>query len=212
MVLNTLRKFKSHQDKEGHLPEGLREPESKTSASVRFGDNPAARNEQQALRKKLKTGTCHVPQLCDSVHTRSSEYFSASYQVPIYGMKDKWGAETIYLSVIPDDRNADVIDHVFLDFVETYGAIPQQITIDKGSETGNIYDFTTGSKTAYAPGIDLARYPACVSLKSTNNTPIESLWHWFQDQHLFNWIWPPIVHARREREKLEAGFTLEEIE
>ena len=37
-------------------------------------------------------------------------------------------------------------------------------------------------RTAYAPDIDLTRYPACVALKSTNNTPIESLWHWFQDQ------------------------------
>ncbi|KAJ7512433.1 hypothetical protein B0H11DRAFT_1951196 [Mycena galericulata] len=37
-------------------------------------------------------------------------------------------------------------------------------------------------RTVYAPQIDLARYPAFVALKSTNNTPIESLWHWFQDQ------------------------------
>ncbi|KAJ7478751.1 hypothetical protein B0H11DRAFT_1664585, partial [Mycena galericulata] len=64
-------------------------------------------------------------------------------------------------------------------------------------------------------------YPEFVALKSTNNTPIESLWHWFQDQcgknllvhitkgrdegifnpnnqihvHLFNWIWPPIAQG-----------------
>ncbi|KAJ7145433.1 hypothetical protein C8R43DRAFT_1088749 [Mycena crocata] len=141
--------------------------------------------------------------------------------LPIYGMKDKWGGEILYLAVILDDRNSDVIGHVFLDFVEQYGAIAQQMTMDKGSETGNIYAFATGLKTAYAPEIDLARYPAGVALKSTNNTPIESLWHWFQDQcgknlfvqitkgcdkglfnpnnaihvHLFNWIWPPIVQG-----------------
>ncbi|KAJ7693511.1 hypothetical protein B0H14DRAFT_2651338 [Mycena olivaceomarginata] len=73
-----------------------------------------------------------------------------------------------------DDRHSDVIGHVFLDFVELYGAIPQQATVDKGSETGHI--------TAYAPDIDLTRYPALVAVKSTNNTPIEGLWHWFQDQ------------------------------
>ncbi|KAJ7123036.1 hypothetical protein C8R44DRAFT_831485 [Mycena epipterygia] len=126
--------------------------------------------------------------------------------LPIYGMKDK---------------HADVIGHVFLDFVETYGAISQQMTMDKGSETGYIYAFSMGLKTAYAPAIDQTRYPACVALKSTNNTPIENLWHWFQDQcgknlflqitkghdegifnpnnqihvHLFNWIWPPIVQG-----------------
>lgn len=37
-------------------------------------------------------------------------------------------------------------------------------------------------RTAYAADIDQSRYPAFVALKSTNNTPIESLWHWFQDQ------------------------------
>jgi len=40
---------------------------------------------------------------------------------PIYGMKDKWGAEILYLAVIPDDRYSDVIGHVFLDFIEMYG-------------------------------------------------------------------------------------------
>jgi hypothetical protein len=43
--------------------------------------------------------------------------------LPIYGMKDKWGGEILYLSVIPDDRNADVIAHVFLDFIETYRGV-----------------------------------------------------------------------------------------
>ncbi|KAJ7653566.1 hypothetical protein DFH06DRAFT_1270086 [Mycena polygramma] len=139
--------------------------------------------------------------------------------LPIHGMKDKWGGEILYLAVIPDDQHTDVIGHVILDFVETYGAIPQQFTTDKGSES--IYAFATGLKVAYAPEIDLVRYPVCVSVKSTNNTPIESLWHWFQDQcgknlylqitkgrnegifnpnniihvHLFNWSWPPIVQG-----------------
>jgi hypothetical protein len=46
----------------------------------------------------------------------------------------------------------------------------------------NITDHYCSDRTAYAPDVDLARYPAFVALKSTNNTPIESLWHWFQDQ------------------------------
>ncbi|KAJ6489701.1 hypothetical protein DFH09DRAFT_1105279 [Mycena vulgaris] len=79
--------------------------------------------------------------------------------LPIYGMKDKWG-----------------------NFIEEYRAIPQQIKVDKGSETGHIYAIMTGLKTAHAPGIDLGCYPSFVAPKNTNNTPIESLWHWFQDQ------------------------------
>ncbi|KAJ7678934.1 hypothetical protein DFH06DRAFT_1465163 [Mycena polygramma] len=102
--------------------------------------------------------------------------------LPIYGMKDKWGGEILYLVVIPDDRHSDVIGHVFLDFIELYGAIPQQVTVDKGSETGHLYAMMTGLKTGYAPKIDLTRYPAFVAVKSTNNTPIEGLWRWFQNQ------------------------------
>ncbi|KAJ7197874.1 hypothetical protein C8J57DRAFT_1442623 [Mycena rebaudengoi] len=141
--------------------------------------------------------------------------------LPIYGMKDKWGGEILDLSVIPDDRNADVIAHVFLDFIETYRGVKIQRIKAQRSETGNIIAIATGLKTAYAPDVDLARYPAFVALKSTNNTPIESLWNWFQDQcgknlhlqvtkgrdegifnpnnqihvHLFNWIWPPVVQG-----------------
>ncbi|KAJ6550198.1 hypothetical protein B0H19DRAFT_951756 [Mycena capillaripes] len=66
----------------------------------------------------------------------------------IYGMKNKWGAEIWYLSVIPDDRHADVIGHVFLDLIEQYGAIPQQATTDKGSETGHWFAIMTGLKYA----------------------------------------------------------------
>ncbi|KAJ7196537.1 hypothetical protein GGX14DRAFT_376004 [Mycena pura] len=172
-------------------------------------------------RKKIKRAQLKAHGTWQEVHCDGHEKLGAlalqmgGVGLPIYGMKDKWGGEIFYLAVIPDDRHSDAIGHVFLDFVEMYGAIPQQTTTDKGSETGSIY------ATAYAPNIDLARYPACVALKSTNNTPIESLWHWFQDQcgknlyihitkgrdeglfnpnnpiHvlLFNWIWPPIVQG-----------------
>ncbi|KAJ7433582.1 hypothetical protein B0H11DRAFT_1939354 [Mycena galericulata] len=178
-------------------------------------------------RKKIKRAQLKAHGTWQEIHCDGYEKLGSlalqmgGVGLPIYGMKDKWGGEILYLSVIPDDRHSDVIAHVFLDFIETYGAIPQQTTTDKGSETGNIYAITTGLKTVYAPQIDLARYPAFVALKSTNNTPIESLWHWFQDQcgknllvhitkgrdegifnpnnqihvHLFNWIWPPIIQG-----------------
>ncbi|KAJ6599631.1 hypothetical protein B0H10DRAFT_2311281 [Mycena sp. CBHHK59/15] len=178
-------------------------------------------------RKKIKRAQLKAHGTWQEIHCDGHEKLGAlalqmgGVGLPICGMKDKWGSEVLYLVVVPDDRHADAIGHVFLDFIETYGAIPQKTTTDKGSETGYIYAFTTGLKTVYAPNIDLARYPASVALKSTNNTPIESLWHWFQDQcgknlflhitkgrdegifnpnnpihvHLFNWIWPPIVQG-----------------
>ncbi|KAJ7678788.1 hypothetical protein B0H17DRAFT_1015364 [Mycena rosella] len=178
-------------------------------------------------RKKIRRAQLKAHGTWQEVHCDGHEKLGAlalqmgGVGLPIYGMKDKWGSEILYLEVIPDDRHSDVIGHVFLDFIEMYGVIPQQTTVDKGSETGYIFAITTGLKTAYAPDIDLTRYPACVALKSTNNTPIESLWHWFQDQcgknlyiqvtkgrdegifnpnnqihvHLFNWIWPPIIQG-----------------
>ncbi|KAJ7156781.1 hypothetical protein C8R46DRAFT_1004518 [Mycena filopes] len=188
-------------------------------------------------RKKIKRAQLKAHGIWQELHCDGHEKLGAlalqmgGVGLPIYGMKDKWGGQILYLAVIPDDRHADVIGHVFLDFVEMYGAIPQQTTTDKGSETGNIYAFTTSLKTVYAPNIDLVRYPACVCLSSTNNTPIEGLWHWFQDQcgknlqlylqitmgrnegifnpnnpiHvlLFNWIWPPIVQGELDHFKGE---------
>ncbi|KAJ6484711.1 hypothetical protein C8R45DRAFT_829557, partial [Mycena sanguinolenta] len=196
-------------------------------------NDPDAVDARYPGRKKIKRAQLKAHGTFQEVHCDGHEKLGAlalqmgGVALPIYGMKDKWGGEILYLVVIPDDRHADVIGHVFLDFIELYGVIPQQTTTDKGSETGYIYAFATGLKYVilfnglYAPNIDLTRYPACVCLKSTNNTPIESLWHWFQDQcgknlflqitkgrdegifnpnnqihvHLFNWIWPPIVQG-----------------
>ncbi|KAJ7199361.1 hypothetical protein GGX14DRAFT_373160 [Mycena pura] len=178
-------------------------------------------------RKRIKRAQLKAHGTWQEIHMDGHEKLGAQalemggIGFPIYGMKDKWGTGILYLSVVPDDRHSDVIGHVFLDFVELYGAIPQQVTTDKGSETGHIYGFMTGLKSTYAPHIDLTRYPCHVALKSTNNTPIEGLWRWFQDQcgknlHLHiikgrdegifnpnnqihvllvNWIWPPIIQG-----------------
>ncbi|KAF7367046.1 hypothetical protein MSAN_00963800 [Mycena sanguinolenta] len=179
-------------------------------------------------RKKIKRAQLKAHGTWQEIHCNGHEKLGAlalqmgGVGLPIYGMKDEWGDGILYLVVVPDDRNPDAIGHVVLDFIELYGAIPQQMTTDKGSETGHLYGFMTGLKTAYAPDIDSTRYPSMVALKSTNNTPIEALWQWFQEQsgknlyiqitrgqdegifnpgnpihvHLFNWIWPPIVQGK----------------
>ncbi|KAJ7774455.1 hypothetical protein B0H14DRAFT_3095915 [Mycena olivaceomarginata] len=168
-------------------------------------------------QKKIKRTQLTAHSTFQEVHCDGHEKLGAltlqmgGVALPIYGVKDKWGDAVLYLKVIPNDRDSDVIGHVFLDFFELYG----------GSELGHMYAFVTGLKTAYAPGIDLMCYPAMVALYCTNNTPIEGLWRWFQDQcgknlyieitkgrdegifnpnnpihvYLFNWIWPPIVQG-----------------
>ncbi|KAG6905157.1 hypothetical protein DXG01_004495, partial [Tephrocybe rancida] len=75
--------------------------------------------------------------------------------------------------------------------------------------------------TTYAPQIDKATYLPVLQVKSTHNTPIEGMWHWFQkttghdfgdvvrqgfregrynpnnELHvdLFNWLWPQILQG-----------------
>ncbi|KAJ6545976.1 hypothetical protein B0H10DRAFT_1969813 [Mycena sp. CBHHK59/15] len=166
---------------------GYNVPRRIVRETMLFND-PDAVDARYPGRKKIKRAQLKAQGTWQEIHCDGHEKLGAltlqmgGVGLPIHGMKDKWGGEILYLSVIPDDRHADVIGLVFLDFIEQYGAIPQQMMTDKGCETGHIYAIMTGLKTAYAPEIDLARYPAFVPLKSTNNTPIESLWYWFQDQ------------------------------
>jgi hypothetical protein len=79
--------------------------------------------------------------------------------LPIYGLKDKFSRMLLHLVVVPSCREATTIGHVYLDFVAKYGgertpnwlyypkihdlwpAIPLQLTVDKGSETGDMWGF-----------------------------------------------------------------------
>ncbi|OBZ68444.1 hypothetical protein A0H81_11429 [Grifola frondosa] len=145
--------------------------------------------------------------------------------LPIYGMKDKWSDVMLHLVVIPNNRNAVVVGHVFLDFVEIFGSVPIQITVDKGSETGNMFAFQTALRQIFAPELDVDAVPSFVALPSTRNIPIEGAWHWFREQtgrtlfhhvtqgkmlnifnpnnevhiKLFNWIWPPIIQQELDK-------------
>lgn len=78
-------------------------------------------------RKKIKRAQLKAHGTWQEIHCDGHEKLGAlalrmgGVGLPIYGMKDKWGGEILYLCVIPDDRHSDVIAHVFLDFIETYG-------------------------------------------------------------------------------------------
>jgi hypothetical protein len=78
-------------------------------------------------RKKIKHAQLKAHGIWQEIHCDGHEKLGAlalqmgGVGLPIYGMKDKWGSEILYLVVVPDDRHADAIGHVFLDFIETYG-------------------------------------------------------------------------------------------
>ncbi|KAJ7113473.1 hypothetical protein C8R44DRAFT_930096 [Mycena epipterygia] len=139
--------------------------------------------------------------------------------ISIYGFRDKGAGIVADLRCVPDARHAVVIGHVYLDLVLEHGAIPLQITIDKGSETGDMYAAHLALRKMYTPDVDVLKFPAVVALKSVNNIPIENLWKWLRQHsgrslrewiedgktnglfnpmseihiHLFHWIWPKIV-------------------
>ncbi|TDL15499.1 hypothetical protein BD410DRAFT_845149 [Rickenella mellea] len=145
----------------------------------------------------------------------------AGLGLPIYGLRDKFSGAILWLVVVPNDRLAVTIGHVYCDFIEAYGAIPLQLTVDKGSETGNMFAMQCGLRKAYAPELDNNQYPAFAALKSVHNTVIESCWKWLRDNRgvtlaeevrhgqddgilqagiplhvsLFRWLWPKVLQV-----------------
>ncbi|KZT33382.1 hypothetical protein SISSUDRAFT_418902 [Sistotremastrum suecicum HHB10207 ss-3] len=146
-------------------------------------------------------------------------------------MKDKFSSRGMTLVVVPNDRLATTIGHVYLDFLEEYGQFPLQITVDKGSETGFMYRFHTSLRETYTRDIDENKYPAWMALPSTRNTPIEGYWHWLRNNigktlvihlvkgkdmgifnsannihtQLFQWLWPPVVQRALDKFKADWG-------
>ncbi|KAJ6500212.1 hypothetical protein C8R47DRAFT_1317489 [Mycena vitilis] len=147
--------------------------------------------------------------------------------ISIYGCRDKATGLLCYIRAVPDARHSVVIGHVYLDLVLEFGAIPLQITVDKGSETGDMFAAQIALRETYTPDIDALKFPPVVALKSVNNIPIENLWKWLRQIlgrslrewiedgktngifnsaseihiHLFHWIWSRIVQEALDQFK-----------
>ncbi|KAK0219337.1 hypothetical protein EDD85DRAFT_797448 [Armillaria nabsnona] len=139
--------------------------------------------------------------------------------IPIYEFCDKVSGHIILLTVVPDDRSSVIIGHLHLDLIEKNQAIPLQITVDKGSETGEMYAQQIALRELYAPDLSLEQWPTFVALMSTHNTNAEGLWLLMSKMatgsireiiqarqtfgyfiptsqlhmNLFQWLWPRIV-------------------
>ncbi|KAJ3978906.1 hypothetical protein F5890DRAFT_1576117 [Lentinula detonsa] len=139
-----------------------------------------------------------------------------SVSIDIYGMRCHASGKILFEVAVPNARCSSTVGHIYLDLVEKYGMICQQLTVDGGSETGEMYACHTVLREKY--GADLKR-AAFVALPSTKNIVIEGSWgHWlkfrgktiwsaievgreqgyFQPTNnlhisLFNWIWPKVV-------------------
>ncbi|KAF8508282.1 hypothetical protein JB92DRAFT_3121039 [Gautieria morchelliformis] len=142
--------------------------------------------------------------------------------LPIYGLKDKYSSAIQWLVVLPNERLAAAIGHLYLDFVEGFKALPLQLTVDGGSETGEMLRFHKYLRAIKAPEVDKTEWPPYQKLPSTRNIAIEGLWHWFRENEgyglfelitdgksqgifdhtsslhcaLFYWIWPVALQAK----------------
>ncbi|KAL0563780.1 hypothetical protein V5O48_018282, partial [Marasmius crinis-equi] len=83
------------------------------------------------------------------------------------------------LCAVPDARQGDAVGHLHLDVIEKNSKIPVQITVDKGSKTGELYAQQIALRMAYS-NLNLNKCSAFVALTSTHNITIESCWKWLR--------------------------------
>ncbi|KAJ7621922.1 hypothetical protein DFH06DRAFT_1009665 [Mycena polygramma] len=186
-------------------------------------------NKEKIIRKNLTAQGVFQEVHCDGHEKLASAALKMGpVGISIYGFREKATGLVAHLVTVPDARQSVVIGHIYLDFVEEFGAFPIQITVDKGSETGEMYAAHTGFRQTYTPDLNPIEWPEFVALKSVNNIVIENLWKWLLKTigrslreviedgktnglfnpgnqihvDLFHWLWPKIVQIKLDEFKL----------
>ncbi|KAJ6495490.1 hypothetical protein C8R45DRAFT_824118 [Mycena sanguinolenta] len=186
-------------------------------------------NKEKIIRKNLT-----AQGVFQEVHFDGHEKLSSAalcmgpVGIAVYGARDKGSSVAASLVAVPDARQSVVVGHLYLDFIQEFGACPVQVTVDKGSETGEMYAAHKALRFTFMPDLDPAEWPEFVALKSVNNIPIENLWKWllkttgrslreFMEDgktnglfnsgnemhiHLFHWLWSKIVQIQLDQFKL----------
>ena len=78
-------------------------------------------------RGKISRKTLHAHGVFHEVNCDGHEKFAnfalgmGPVGIPVYGMRDKWSGVILSLVAVPNARKADVVGHVYLDFVAEYG-------------------------------------------------------------------------------------------
>ncbi|KAK7040575.1 hypothetical protein R3P38DRAFT_3180461 [Favolaschia claudopus] len=78
---------------------------------------------------------------------------------------------------MPNVQNAQAIAHYYLDLIEGRGC-RIQLTVDGGTECTEMLKIHETLRADAALKFVPPSWPYSVSLPSTDNTPIESFWHW----------------------------------
>ncbi|KAJ7478048.1 hypothetical protein B0H11DRAFT_1726137 [Mycena galericulata] len=180
-------------------------------------------NKDKIHRKNLTAQGVFQEVHCDGHEKLSSAALQMGpVGIAIYAFRDKGSGVACDLRAVPDARHAVVVGHLYLDLILEFGAIPVQITVDMGSETGDMFAAHVALRFVlqiYTPDLDPSKFPMVVAIKSVNNIPIENLWKWLRKTsgrsmrewiedgktnglfnpgseihvHLFHWLWSQIV-------------------
>lgn len=128
----------------------------KANANDGFQYRWAGRRKKLLRKNLVSLGVFHEVNMDGHEKLSSQALKMGPVSIPIYGIRDKWSGALLRLVCVPNARYAVAIGHIYLDFVEEFGgmqdilycpnakltrslAIPIQITVDKGSETGDMY-------------------------------------------------------------------------
>ncbi|KAJ6474307.1 hypothetical protein C8R45DRAFT_935705 [Mycena sanguinolenta] len=185
-------------------------------------------NKEKIIRKNLTAQGVFQEVHFDGHEKLSSAALRMGPGIAVYGARDKDSSVAASLVAVPDARQSVIVGHLYLDFVQEFGAGPVQVTVDKGSETGEMYAAHKALRETFMPDLDPAEWPEFVALKSVNNIPIENLWKWLLKTtgrslrefiedgktnglfnsgnemhiHLFHWLWSKIVQIQLDQFKL----------
>ncbi|KAL7414945.1 hypothetical protein BDY24DRAFT_350095 [Mrakia frigida] len=146
--------------------------------------------------------------------------------LPIYGLREKMVGYIMILQVVPDVRDQNEVGHVFLDAVAAAGGVPMQQTFDCGTETVVACQAQIYFRTTFAPHLSTDIFAPTSLVKSIRNTTSEATWSFLRnhsgrlirshiekgyfhvdsmdivDQHLFHWVWFPIVQQTLDEFRL----------
>ncbi|ESK87185.1 hypothetical protein Moror_5856 [Moniliophthora roreri MCA 2997] len=186
-------------------------------AKMRF----PGKQKPRPLQGKLQRGDGPFHEVhCDG-HEKLNQQALCMGEVSIdqYRMRDHSSGRILSQVVVPNAQCSSTVAHIYLDYIEKYGMVFLQVTVDGGSETGEMYACHRALREKYFPG---NTQPSSVALKSVHNIIIESSWgqwlkfggdslhetiehgktsgYFVQDNNihvnLFHWLWSKIVQKR----------------
>ncbi|KAI1781874.1 hypothetical protein LXA43DRAFT_590306 [Ganoderma leucocontextum] len=208
-------------------------PRAMTRAIMRDNDPLGFEVRYRASRAPINRGVLTAKGLNHEGSADGHEKFSsmALQMGPvgfgIYAFREKLSGRILHGAVVPNVRKASTIGHVYLDMVSLHGRTFRQLTVDHGSETGDMYAAHAALRRLYAPDLDETEWKLFVAIQSTHNVCIENIWmRWLKtagrnlqsiilegktnglfnpldevDINLFQWLWSQIVQLEFDKFK-----------